>query len=271
MRRQKAKRACATAGQVRPGSGCRSGSRTLGRVCAQSIARKVADCRSARRPASPLDARGAGQAGCQEEAAARGDSRLLCKLERSMIAASRRGVAGSILPVIYGNGLEIVQTPGYVAIRYEMVHDVRIIPTDGRAHLKFQHPLLYGRRCGPLGRQHAGGGDHQSSGDTLGSRRQWRRRSLQRRHEAHRTVHARGPNTINYELTVNDPKTYTAPWTGRVSDHAGARIQALRVCLPRRKHGHAQHAERGAHGRRESRRRKEVIRKKRSNLMKTNF
>src|SRR5271170_3389981 len=46
-----------------------------------------------------------------------------------------RGVAGSIIPVIYGNGLEIVQTPGYVAIRYEMVHYARIIPTDGRAHL----------------------------------------------------------------------------------------------------------------------------------------
>src|SRR5580698_4553000 len=46
-----------------------------------------------------------------------------------------RGLAGSILSVIYGNGLEIVQTPGYVAIRYEMVHDVRIIPTDGRPHI----------------------------------------------------------------------------------------------------------------------------------------
>ena len=46
-----------------------------------------------------------------------------------------RGVAGSIIPVIYGNGLEIVQAPGYVAIRYEMVHDTRIIPLDGRAHL----------------------------------------------------------------------------------------------------------------------------------------
>ncbi len=68
------------------------------------------------------------------------------KLRREAIPASytnwsyydrciTRGVAGSILPVIYGNGLEIVQTPGYVAIRYEMVHDVRIIPTDGRPHL----------------------------------------------------------------------------------------------------------------------------------------
>ena len=46
-----------------------------------------------------------------------------------------RGVAGSIIPVIYGNGLEIVQSPGYVAIRYEMVHDTRIIPTDGRPHM----------------------------------------------------------------------------------------------------------------------------------------
>jgi hypothetical protein len=45
-----------------------------------------------------------------------------------------RGVVGSILPVIYGNGHYIVQTPGYVAISYEMVHDTRIIPLDGRPH-----------------------------------------------------------------------------------------------------------------------------------------
>ena len=46
-----------------------------------------------------------------------------------------RGVVGSILPVIYGNGLEILQTPDAVAIRYEMIHETRIIPLDSRPHI----------------------------------------------------------------------------------------------------------------------------------------
>jgi len=45
-----------------------------------------------------------------------------------------RGPAGSILPVIYGNGSQIVQGPGYVAILQEMVHEARIIPIGGSPH-----------------------------------------------------------------------------------------------------------------------------------------
>src|SRR5205823_1069334 len=39
-----------------------------------------------------------------------------------------------MLPSFYNNNYQIVQGPGYVAILVEMVHDVRIIPTDGRPH-----------------------------------------------------------------------------------------------------------------------------------------
>jgi hypothetical protein len=46
-----------------------------------------------------------------------------------------RGVLGSILPVIYNNGNEIVQAPGVVVIRNEMIHETRIVPLDGRPHL----------------------------------------------------------------------------------------------------------------------------------------
>jgi hypothetical protein len=46
-----------------------------------------------------------------------------------------RGIVGSILPVVYGNGNRILQTPGQVVISYEMVHDTRIIPLDGRPHI----------------------------------------------------------------------------------------------------------------------------------------
>jgi hypothetical protein len=43
-----------------------------------------------------------------------------------------RGPVGSILPVIYGNGLEIHQTPTDVVIRYEMIHEARIIPLEAK-------------------------------------------------------------------------------------------------------------------------------------------
>ncbi len=39
-----------------------------------------------------------------------------------------------MMPAIYGNSYEIVQSPGWVAIRYEMVHETRLIPLDGRPH-----------------------------------------------------------------------------------------------------------------------------------------
>jgi hypothetical protein len=45
-----------------------------------------------------------------------------------------RGVTGSLFPSIYGNGSQIFQAPGLVAIRYEMIHETRIIPLDGRPH-----------------------------------------------------------------------------------------------------------------------------------------
>jgi hypothetical protein len=124
-----------------------------------------------------------------------------------------RGVAGSILPVIYGNGLEIVQTPGYVAIRYEMVHDVRVIPTDGRRHLSSNIRSFMGDAVGHwegktlvvettnlLGDRMAvgvnGDGGPPYSEDLKLTERFTRV----------------SPNTVNYEMIVDDPKTYTATW-----------------------------------------------------------
>jgi hypothetical protein len=46
-----------------------------------------------------------------------------------------RGVPGSMMPVIYGNSYQIIQAPGYVAIRYEMIHETRIVPLDNRSHV----------------------------------------------------------------------------------------------------------------------------------------
>src|SRR5262252_3197345 len=46
-----------------------------------------------------------------------------------------RGLPGSMMPAIYGNSYRIVQGPGFVAIQYEMIHETRVIPLDGRPHV----------------------------------------------------------------------------------------------------------------------------------------
>jgi hypothetical protein len=46
-----------------------------------------------------------------------------------------RGIAGSFLPVIYNNGNEIIQGPGFVALRNEMIHETRIVYLDGRPQI----------------------------------------------------------------------------------------------------------------------------------------
>src|SRR3954468_4421859 len=46
-----------------------------------------------------------------------------------------RGVPGGMFPAGYNNAYQIVQAPGYVVIHYEMIHEARVIPIDGRPHL----------------------------------------------------------------------------------------------------------------------------------------
>ncbi len=121
-----------------------------------------------------------------------------------------RGVAGSIIPVIYGNGLEIVQTPGYVAIRYEMVHDARIIPTDGRAHMP---PGIRSYMGDPVGHwegntlvvETTNFNDKMGIGPNGGGIQSEDMKLTERFTRV-------ADNTINYELTVDDPRTYTAKW-----------------------------------------------------------
>ena len=45
-----------------------------------------------------------------------------------------RGMVSSMLPTLYNFGNEILQAPGYVIIRNEMIHETRVIPLDGRPH-----------------------------------------------------------------------------------------------------------------------------------------
>ena len=64
-----------------------------------------------------------------------------------------------MLPTGYNNYYLILQTPDYVAIHVEMIHDTRIIPLDGRPRLGPAHSAVAGRNAWPLGGRHAGGRD----------------------------------------------------------------------------------------------------------------
>ena len=66
-----------------------------------------------------------------------------------------RSVPGSMIPVMYGNVYQIVQTPGFVVITYEIIHEARVIPLDGRPHI--------GRGI----RQHMGDARGHWEGDSL--------------------------------------------------------------------------------------------------------
>jgi hypothetical protein len=127
-----------------------------------------------------------------------------------------RGVIGSLLPVLYGNGLRIVQTPEYVVISYEMIHDTRIIPLDGRPH------------AGSKLRQYLGDPRGHWVGNTLvvettnftdrtslgangnGVRHSDRMRLTERFTRI-------DPDMIDYQATIDDPVTYARPWTMKLT------------------------------------------------------
>ena len=72
-----------------------------------------------------------------------------------------RGMPGAMMPGFYNHNYQILQTPDYVAILVEMIHDVRIIPLDGRGHLAPTVRQWLGDARGHWGRKHAGRGDHE--------------------------------------------------------------------------------------------------------------
>ena len=124
-----------------------------------------------------------------------------------------RGLPGAMMPGFYNHNYQIFQTPGYVVILVEMIHDARVIPLDKRPHVD------------------------QSVRQWLGdSRGRWEGNTLvvettNFRDTNERSITAFGPsvtgrvierftrvdaNTIDYQVTVDDPATYTKPWTAAI-------------------------------------------------------
>ena len=83
-----------------------------------------------------------------------------------------RGIPASMMPAGYGSRYEIVQSPDSVAIRYEMIHETRVIPFDRRPRGVRRHPAVSGRRAGLVGRRDAGGRDAELPGGNGAAARQ---------------------------------------------------------------------------------------------------
>ncbi len=118
-----------------------------------------------------------------------------------------RGFPESMMPGIYGNSYQIVQGPGYVAIRYEMVHETRSIPLDGRPHVGSPIRMDMGDARGPF------------EGDTLVvETTNFRARSVYRNAnpETLKVVERftrTAPDQVRWAVTIEDPSTWTRPWT----------------------------------------------------------
>ena len=121
-----------------------------------------------------------------------------------------RGLAGSILPGGYNNGNQIVQSPGYVTIVNEMIHESRIVPLDGRAHVNSAI------------RSYLGDSRGRWDGETLvvettnfidrrgvGMNGTGASEALTITERFSRT----SATTMSYSITIDDPGTWTAPFT----------------------------------------------------------
>ena len=155
----------------------------------------------------PTTAEGRARAAARQ-AARRGRGQADSWTDRSLYdRCITRGLPGSMMPAIYGNSYEIVQAPGVVAIRYEMVNEVRIIPLDGRAHARL-----------PL-RGHMGDGRGWWDGDTLVvETTNFREESVYRNANPDRLklIERFRPvagGRLEWSVTVDDPSTWTKPWT----------------------------------------------------------
>ena len=141
-----------------------------------------------------------------------------------------RGVPGGMFPAGYNNYYRFLQTPDTVVIHYEMIHEARIIPLDGRPRL--------GEGSGSWNGESRG----RWEGDTLvvetrgyidggwiatsGSQR--RIKGIPHTSQLHVVEHftRTGPDTILWRATIEDPEIYTAPWTVEIPlvSRRGSRI-----------------------------------------------
>ena len=127
-----------------------------------------------------------------------------------------RGVPAGMFPAGYNNAYQILQIPGYVVILYEMIHETRIIPLDGRPHVSAGIRLWNGDSRGHWeGKTLVVDTTNYNSKGSIGTSAATLRIKGIPQSEALHVVErfARtSPDTISYEVTIDDPPMYSRPW-----------------------------------------------------------
>jgi hypothetical protein len=153
----------------------------------------------------------------QKRAAARGATRSRLAQGPEDRPVAERCIVGfnagpPMIPSAYNNNVQLFQTAEHVAIFNEMVHEARVVPLDSRAHLNSGVGLWRGDSRG------------RWEGDTLvvdttnfneNAHVSYDTAASPRLHVVERFTRV-DPNTLLYEFTVEDPATWTKPWSGQV-------------------------------------------------------
>jgi hypothetical protein len=120
-----------------------------------------------------------------------------------------RGIPGATFPTVYNANLRIVQSPGAIAITYEMIHDTRVIPIGTGAHVATAIRGYNGDS-----RAHWEGNTLVVDTTNFSEKTNFR--------GSRETLHlierfSRDGDAINYEVTVDDPSVWTKPWTAALT------------------------------------------------------
>jgi hypothetical protein len=123
-----------------------------------------------------------------------------------------RGLSAGMSAVLYGNGIVIAQSPDSVTITYEMVHETRVIPLDGRPHLADGVMQYNGNARGHWDGDTLVIETHGFTNKTSVGSGAPNSTSLKTTERLRRV----DPQMIEYRITIDDPATYTAPFTVRL-------------------------------------------------------
>jgi hypothetical protein len=132
-----------------------------------------------------------------------------------------RGLPGSMMPAIYGDSYQIVQGPGWVGIRYEMIHEIRVIPLDGRPHASSNIRTYMGDARG-----------HWDGTTLVVETTNFKPETTPQNAnpETLRLIERFtpvAPDKVEWSVTFNDPTTWTRPWTFEIDLTKDASQQVL--------------------------------------------
>ena len=117
-----------------------------------------------------------------------------------------RGMPGAMSPTAYNNNYRFTQSPGFVAIQIEMLGGARVIPTDGRTHIRSNIRQWMGDSVGRWE------GDTLVVDTTNFTDKVLYRGAAENLHLVERFTRV-GPGEIDYRVTIEDPTTFSKPWT----------------------------------------------------------